>query len=467
MRLLGVTVCALVAGGCNVFAPIDKGPYGNYCTAAPANEHYCGECTATAQCGYCPDDAQGGLTCPADPCASKCDSSAAGGGGAGGSAGGGGAGGGSGGGGFVCNGTCPAQCPADATLECSQYIADGTCSIQSCTCYGNSPTAYCAHLLPLRGRRAVVVRRRLQHGVLGHPRRSVRADGGVSLSVSADERRVQRARHVVDALAGDIDDRRSGAATKPSTVAGARRARATASPRRSRRPGRRRSLRPPPRPARRRPGSAPRRAASRARHRARSARAAGAAARSAIASSSTMRSASRPPRTRSRAGPRDRDRAAPLAHDLAADARLGCRRRRPGSPWRARRWRSSPSSPTPPPARSAPWRPARRAPASRRSETRRAAAPRHDARIGGVDAVDVAADLAVLGAERRRERDRGRVRAAAAERRDLALVRHALEAGDDHDLAARRARPRCGTAAPRRCARPSGGRWSGCRTASR
>ena len=62
---------------------------------------------------------------------------------------------------------------------------------------------------------------------------------------------------------------------------------------------------------------------------------------------------------------------------------------------------------------------------------------RHDARVGGVDAVDVGADLAVLGAERRGHRDRGRVAAAAAERRDLAPVGHALIAGDDDDLAAR------------------------------
>ena len=69
----------------------------------------------------------------------------------------------------------------------------------------------------------------------------------------------------------------------------------------------------------------------------------------------------------------------------------------------------------------------------------RADAPRrrHDARIGGVDAVDVGADLAVLGAERRGHRDRGRVAAAAPERRDLAPVGHALVAGDDDDLAAR------------------------------
>ena len=41
----------------------------------------------------------------------------------------------------------------------------------------------------------------------------------------------------------------------------------------------------------------------------------------------------------------------------------------------------------------------------------------HDARIGGVDAVDVRADLAVLGVERRRHRHGGRIAAAASERR--------------------------------------------------
>lgn len=141
MRPLAPIVCILVAAGCNPFA-VDKGPYGNFCKAAPANEHYCGECAATSLCTYCPDNAQGGSTCPADPCGTKCDSSAGGAGGAGGSGGGGGSGG-SGGGGLVCNSTCPAMCPADAQYECSQFVADGKCSIQSCTCYGGTPTAYC------------------------------------------------------------------------------------------------------------------------------------------------------------------------------------------------------------------------------------------------------------------------------------------------------------------------------------
>ena len=84
---------------------------------------------------------------------------------------------------------------------------------------------------------------------------------------------------------------------------------------------------------------------------------------------------------------------------------------------------------------------------------------RDHARVGGVDAVHVAVDLARLRVERGRQRDRGGVGAAAAERRDLALVRDALVAGDDHDLAARPARPARGTAAPRRCARWCASRW--------
>jgi hypothetical protein len=147
MRLTGMVGCVLLAG---CFAPIDKGPYGNYCPASPTNEHYCGYCSSTSMCTYCPD-VNGKITCPADPCNNKCDSSAGGvspggGGGSGGSGGGGsgGSGGGGGGGsGFVCNSTCPAMCPSDAQYECSQYVQNGNCSIQSCTCYGGTPTAYC------------------------------------------------------------------------------------------------------------------------------------------------------------------------------------------------------------------------------------------------------------------------------------------------------------------------------------
>ena len=59
---------------------------------------------------------------------------------------------------------------------------------------------------------------------------------------------------------------------------------------------------------------------------------------------------------------------------------------------------------------------------------------RHHPRVGAPDAVDVAADLGVLGAERGREDHRGGVGAAAAERGDLALPADPLEAGDDRDL---------------------------------
>jgi hypothetical protein len=44
---------------------------------------------------------------------------------------------------------------------------------------------------------------------------------------------------------------------------------------------------------------------------------------------------------------------------------------------------------------------------------------RDDARVGGEDAVDVAVDLADVGVEGGGERDRRRVGAAAAERRDV------------------------------------------------
>ena len=58
----------------------------------------------------------------------------------------------------------------------------------------------------------------------------------------------------------------------------------------------------------------------------------------------------------------------------------------------------------------------------------------HDARVGGEHAVDVAVDLAHLGAQRRRQRDRGGVGGAAAERGDvLGVLGDALEAGDDRD----------------------------------
>ena len=59
----------------------------------------------------------------------------------------------------------------------------------------------------------------------------------------------------------------------------------------------------------------------------------------------------------------------------------------------------------------------------------------HDARVGGVDAVDVGVDLAA-GVERRGERDGGGVGAAAADRGDVHRLGEALEAGDDDDPAA-------------------------------
>ena len=60
---------------------------------------------------------------------------------------------------------------------------------------------------------------------------------------------------------------------------------------------------------------------------------------------------------------------------------------------------------------------------------------RDDPRVGGEDARHVREDLAGVGAERRRERDRRRVGAAAAERRHVVRRRRdALEAGDEHDL---------------------------------
>ena len=53
---------------------------------------------------------------------------------------------------------------------------------------------------------------------------------------------------------------------------------------------------------------------------------------------------------------------------------------------------------------------------------------RHDPRVGGEDARDVGVDLADLGAQRRRDGDRARVRAAAAERRHV-LARSATRPG--------------------------------------
>ena len=57
----------------------------------------------------------------------------------------------------------------------------------------------------------------------------------------------------------------------------------------------------------------------------------------------------------------------------------------------------------------------------------------NDARVGAEDARHVGVDLADVGADRRGERDRGGVRAPAAERRDVARGADALESGHEHD----------------------------------
>ena len=59
------------------------------------------------------------------------------------------------------------------------------------------------------------------------------------------------------------------------------------------------------------------------------------------------------------------------------------------------------------------------------------ARPRHDARVRGVDAIDVGVDVAAVGADGGRDRDRRGIRSAAAERSDAAgVLVQALEAGD-------------------------------------
>ena len=62
---------------------------------------------------------------------------------------------------------------------------------------------------------------------------------------------------------------------------------------------------------------------------------------------------------------------------------------------------------------------------------------RHDARVGGVHTIDVGVDLALVGLQRRSERDGGGVRAATAECRDVAVLVGALEARNDNDIAVR------------------------------
>ncbi len=63
--------------------------------------------------------------------------------------------------------------------------------------------------------------------------------------------------------------------------------------------------------------------------------------------------------------------------------------------------------------------------------------PRHHPRVGGVDAVDVGVDVAAVGLDRGRDRDRRGVRPAAAKRGDAAgLEVDALEARDHRHLVA-------------------------------
>ena len=63
------------------------------------------------------------------------------------------------------------------------------------------------------------------------------------------------------------------------------------------------------------------------------------------------------------------------------------------------------------------------------------ARPRHDARVGGVDAIHVGIDVAAIGLDRGGHRHRRRVRPAPAQRRDAPVRHHPLETGDHRDLA--------------------------------
>ena len=87
------------------------------------------------------------------------------------------------------------------------------------------------------------------------------------------------------------------------------------------------------------------------------------------------------------------------------------------------------------------------------ADPRELARLRHDARIGGVDAIDVGVDVAAVGLQRRRQRHGRGVRAAAAQRGDAVVGADALEAGHHGDLARCHAadqlrRPRCRRCAP-------------------
>ena len=59
----------------------------------------------------------------------------------------------------------------------------------------------------------------------------------------------------------------------------------------------------------------------------------------------------------------------------------------------------------------------------------------HQARIGGINSIDVRVNLAKVSLQRCRECNRRQIGAAATERGDLAILRLALETGDDDDVA--------------------------------
>ena len=64
----------------------------------------------------------------------------------------------------------------------------------------------------------------------------------------------------------------------------------------------------------------------------------------------------------------------------------------------------------------------------------------NDARVGGVDAVDVRVNLTFVGFQRGRERNARRIGAAAAERGDISGFVDTLESGDDDHAPRRRGR---------------------------
>ena len=65
------------------------------------------------------------------------------------------------------------------------------------------------------------------------------------------------------------------------------------------------------------------------------------------------------------------------------------------------------------------------------------AGARDDARVGGVDAVHIGIDIAAIGADCRRDRDRRGIRTAATECGNPVFVGQTLKTGDDCNLARR------------------------------